>query len=128
MDIGKLEELLRKAWAGETSSDAARWTPENPAWGQCAITTLIVNDYLGGRLLWASATLPSGEEISHYFNEVQDGSIVDLTRVQFPEGTHIPEGIDKKKEFPSTRDYVLSYPATAQRYALLKQRVQTLLE
>ena len=123
MDI--LEEILSKAWVQETSSDPDNWSAENPAWGQCAVTALVVNDYFGGRLLWASAKLPDGKEISHYFNELETGEVVDLTRAQFPEGTIIPEGIDKKKEFATTRDYVLSYPVTVQRYTLLQQNIQS---
>ena len=125
MDIHKLEEILSKVWVEETSSDPANWTAENPAWRQCAVTALVVNDYFGGRLLWASAKLPDGKEISHYFNELETGEVVDLTRAQFPEGTIIPEGIDKKKEFATTRDYVLSYPVTVQRYTLLQRNIQS---
>lgn len=126
MHYPELEQLLKQAWTRETSSDPARWTPENPAWGQCAVTALVVHDYLGGRLLWASARLPDGQEISHYFNETTQNEIIDVTRHQFPSGTIIPEGKDKKKEFATTRDYVLSYALTAQRYTALKEHLQRL--
>ena len=115
---------MNKEWVKETSSDPDNWIAENPAWGQCAVTALIVYDYFGGRLLWSSAKLPGEIEISHYFNELETGEVVDLTKAQFPEGTIIPEGQDKKRGFPTTREYVLSYPVTVKRYALLHQKVQ----
>lgn len=48
----------------------------------------------------------------------------DLTSIQFPEGTIIPAGQEKRKEFATTRDYVLLFPVTQQRYQILKQRVE----
>ncbi|MDD4878437.1 MAG: hypothetical protein PHO02_05380 [Candidatus Nanoarchaeia archaeon] len=126
MEISQLEKALLDSWDADTSSDSASWTKENPAWGQCAVTSLIVNDYLGGKLVWANAVLPGGKSISHYFNNI-DGKEIDLTRRQFPDGTLIPEGIDKFKTFPSTRDYVLSFEATRTRYEKLKEKVKNAL-
>lgn len=123
MKLSQLEVLLKQAWSRETSSDPARWTPENPAWGQCAVTALVVHDYFGGRLLWALARLPDGREISHYFNETEDKQIIDATKCQFPEETVIPEGQDKRRDFPTTHEYVLSYPATSERYRILKENI-----
>src|ERR1700724_3464771 len=42
---------LAQAWSRDTSSDAEHWSASNPAWGQCAVTALIVQDLLGGHLL-----------------------------------------------------------------------------
>lgn len=129
-----LEEALAQSWSRETSSDPEKWTAENPAWGQCAVTAAIVNDYLGGKVVWAEAQLPNGTKISHYFNRISsDGEksldrFVDFTSRQFPNGTIIPLGIEKKKEFTSTREYILSYPKTAERYELLKDRVKKILK
>ena len=124
MDIKQLEAILEESWTKETSEDPENWTKENPAYGQCAVTALVVHDYFGGRLLWAPAKLPDGREIPHYFNETATSEIIDLTKAQFPEGTIIPEGNDKKKNFPSTRDFVLSHPLTVQRYNCLKEKIQ----
>lgn len=124
MDESALEAYIRDSWIMETSSEP-NWTPENPALGQCAVTALVVNDYLGGKIVWAEAVNPEGRKISHYFNLV-DGKEIDFTRCQFPEGTAIPAGIDKTKGLPTTRDYVLSFEATRKRYEILKQRVEDL--
>ena len=118
---------LRQAWQRETSSDPAGWAPQNPAWGQCAVTACIVQDVLGGDIVWAEAKTPAGNTISHYFNKLADGSVVDLTRDQFPAGTSLspPDGQPKTQgrggeSYPTTRDYVLSFKATQERYGRLK--------
>ena len=123
--ISDLEAALLQSWSRQTSSDPDRWHTDNPAWGQCAVTALVLNDYFGGRIVWANVALP-GETISHYFNIV-DGNEMDLTRRQFPPGTIIPAGVPKRKGFPSTRAYVLSYEQTQARYAALKEEVDTVL-
>jgi len=122
----QLEEVLKECWARETSSDPDNWTRENPAWGQCAVTSLVVSDYLGGEIIWANVVLPDGRELSHYFNKIS-GLEKDFTRVQFPPGTQIPAGQPKTKTFPTTRDYILSFEKTRQRYETLKRKVEEFL-
>ncbi len=128
MKLSHLEEALTKSWDRETSSDPEHWISENPAWGQCAVAALIVNDYLGGDIVWAEAKLPDGRKISHYFNLIEEKE-VDLTRRQFPEGTIISQGVEKKREYDSTREYVLKAPGstTKARYEILKERVDETL-
>lgn len=123
--IEELREALRQSWSAETSSDLNNWTPENPAWGQCAVTGCIVQDYCGGNLLRAFFDIIHNEKIlnvSHYWNQLLDGSEVDLTREQFAENTIVPTGTIKE------RSYVLSYPDTVRRYEILKPRVEEYLE
>jgi hypothetical protein len=124
--IDKLKEILRKAWSKETSADPENWSNENPAYGQCAVTALIVNDIFGGKIVWAEVDV-NGKKVSHYFNVVE-GEEIDLTREQFPKGTIVPKGVDKTKGFPSTRDYILSYESTRKRYEILKKRFMDVLE
>ena len=80
MNIQKLEKLLRASYTKETSHSAFknRWSRENPTCGQCAITSLIVQNYFGGTI--NRIKLSNGD--THYFNIV-NGQIVDLTREQF---------------------------------------------
>lgn len=127
VEPSQLEKALQKAWCKETSSDPANWTAKNPAWGQCAISALLINDYFGGKIVFAEALLPNGTKISHYFNFINEMEI-DITREQFPPGTIIPTGVDKTKGFSTTRDYVLSYLPTKERYMLLKDKLQKLLD
>lgn len=127
MEISELEKAVKQAWGKETSSDPDNWSIENPAWGQCAVTSLVINDYLGGKLVWAEAVMPDGKKISHYFNNINNIEY-DLTRCQFPEGTQIPIGADKAKSFATTRDYVISFPVTQKRYETLKKKVEDILK
>jgi len=126
IDESQLELALKNSWSKETSLDPENWTPENPALGQCAVTSVIVNDYLGGEIVWANVILPDGRQVSHYFNKI-NGIEKDFTKTQFPEGTVIPNGIPKTKGYSSTKEHILSYPKTQQRYELLKQKVKEFL-
>lgn len=111
-ELLRLIPAIRAAWDATTSVDS-RWSPDNPALGQCAVTALVVQDALGGSLLRATVG-----DVSHYWNKLADGSEVDLTREQFASFT--PEGTTERD-----RAYVLSYPATVERYERLRQRVDT---
>lgn len=107
-----LERALREAWRSQTSSDPTGWRPSNPAWGQCAVTALIVQDELGGQLLRASTA--NG---SHYWNRLPDGTEIDLTREQFG-GAFSADDAQVRE-----REYVLSFEATRRRYELLRDSI-----
>lgn len=110
----ELGEVFRRGWAADTSSDPS-WSCENPELGQCAVTALLVQEWLGGELLRARVG-----EVSHYWNRTADGAELDLTRAQFE--VFEPEGIEVR-----TRDYVLSFPETRRRHDLLRRRTASLL-
>lgn len=103
---------LNEAWSKQTSSDSANWSEANPAWGQCAVTALIVQDVLGGDLLRA---LVNGT--SHYWNRLPNGQELDLTIQQFI------NVVSKTEPVVRDRAYVLSFPDTALRYHLLRDLV-----
>jgi len=126
MNLNILEKALLKSWSKETSYYPDEWSELNPSFGQCAVTALIVNDYFGGDIVWSEASLPNGQKISHFFNII-NGKEVDLTRYQFPEGTVIPKGVEKKKNFTSTREYLLSYENKNLRYVVLKEKLRNYL-
>jgi hypothetical protein len=111
-ELESLAETLERAWSRQTSADPEHWTPENPAWGQCAITALVIQDEFGGELLRATV-----EDMSHYWNRLPDGAEMDLTRHQFPEGAAYGPTVVKDRE------YVLSFPETASRYLLLRRQL-----
>ena len=103
---------LLRAWDYDTSADPTNWKEDNPAWGQCAVTALIIQDLLGGELLRG---LVNG--VSHYWNRLPNGQEIDLTIQQFNTINERTEPVVRE------RDYVLSFPDTAKRYELLKSRV-----
>lgn len=121
MERETLFTAIEQSWNAETSA-SQEWSAENKALGQCAVTACVVQDYLGGDILNTTATLPDGSTDSHYYNVI-DGEEIDLTRSQFPDGTNFTPGVEKKKDFASTREYVLSYGPTRERYDLFKKRV-----
>lgn len=120
--LKQLKKVLFEAWSKETSYCPIEWNKENPSLGQCAVTALVINDFLGGEILWSAALQPDGKVISHYFNKIGDKTI-DLTREQFVSGTVIPAGKEKKKDFSNTREFMLSDGSTRIRYEQLKDVV-----
>ena len=99
---------LRHAWRAETSFAPDEWTPSCPALGQCAVTALIVQDVFGGELLRGRLVVGT-----HYWNRLPDGREIDLTSEQF-EREPVVLAVET-----SSRAYVLSYPATVDRYLRL---------
>jgi hypothetical protein len=65
---------LRGAWSAESST---RWTPANPAAGQCSATALLLHRLHGLQLL--KTRLPEGW---HFYN-ARNGMRLDLTADQF---------------------------------------------
>jgi hypothetical protein len=104
------EAAIRAVWTADTSADEA-WSPTEPELGQCAVTALVIQDTFGGEL---KRTLANG--VSHYYNEI-DGEVVDLTRAQFSTPLLMEEPVSRE------RDYVLSFPVTAERYHKLVNRL-----
>jgi hypothetical protein len=113
LTVAQLEAAIASAWTRETSADPQSWTAENPAWGQCAVTALVVQDYFGGEIRRGEVG-----STSHYWNILPDGCEADLTRHQFPAGAEVV------KVEGRTRDYVLSHPDTVRRYRRLARSVR----
>ncbi|GEM_PF-1696852 len=109
-----LAAALRHAWGRDTSYDPAQWSAKNPAWGQCAVTALVIQDYCGGAIV-------SGEVngIPHYWNRLSSSVEWDLTLTQFGKSAH------HSKAKPCGRDFILSFPDTMRRYHELQQRVSS---
>jgi hypothetical protein len=112
--IRGLGKMLQTAWSRETSADPEHWSPQNPAWGQCAVTALIIQDYMGGELLRCEI-----RGTSHYWNRLPSGEEVDLTIDQFGTNARRSPSVSR------SRDYVLSVPSTAHRYGVLRSRLPT---
>ena len=87
----------------------------NPAFGQCAVTALIVQDRLGGELMHGAT-----KSVSHYWNRLANGFEIDLTSDQFETEPHF-DRVETR-----SRDYVLSYHETKARYEKMLRRVVAL--
>ena len=68
-------KVLKQCWSLESSSI---WTEENPAKGQCGVTSLVINDNFGGEIL--KTKLPNGQW--HFYNSIS-GKRYDFTSSQF---------------------------------------------
>lgn len=102
---------LRLGWNQDTSADPDGWTPERPSHGQCAVSALLVQDCFGGELLRTT-----NKGVSHYWNRLPDGTEIDHTRDQF-------DAWEPGEIVVREREYVLSFPVTAERYERLKTRI-----
>lgn len=69
-----------------------------------------------------------GKDEMHYTNKLEDGSVLDSTKQQYPR--HAPFKIVPVdlKGFRSIREKRLHDPATLRRYTLLRDSVQALLD
>lgn len=116
MVLWELEEYLNMSWSKETSVDE-NWNVKNPALGQCAVTSLVVNDYYGGKIMRCMTSTGS-----HYYNLI-DNRIIDLTASQFEDEIPPYETGEER-----TREYLLSNENTKKRYELLSKNVKDNME
>lgn len=101
--------LLRRCWSAETSS---KWRLDNPARGQCNVTSLVVQDIFGGEILRTATG-----EAWHFYNRIGDRRW-DLTISQFD----LPIPFD---DIPASRGEALAGTSIEQ-YQLLSDRVRHL--
>lgn len=101
-----LRSVLPGCWSIETSS---LWRPENPARGQCDVTSLVVHDICGGEIL--KTKLAAGW---HFYNRI-GGERHDLTDGQFTSPiSYTDEASDR---------YEALAGATSKQYATLRANV-----
>lgn len=118
--INCLEKNLRNCYSIETCYPKCKekWNVGNPTCGQCAITSLIVQECIGGTI---HKIIVEGKG-THYFNIINN-NIFDLTREQFDlDGT-------KLKYKPNElicRDKILENDDTNKRYNILKNRLENI--
>jgi hypothetical protein len=115
-----LDRALRASWAEDTCSpdDLARagWQPDNPAWGHCDITALLLNDLFGGDLVVGEVHDGAERVGHHWWNLLPAGIELDLTREQFRRGQIISAArIVRRPPGP--------LPRRGAEYALLRRRV-----
>ena len=114
MKIDDLYKILCQAWSKETAF--GDWRYDCPEMNQCAITALVVQDFMGGKIMRCEMT--DGD--SHYWNRLLNYKEVDITEKQFQyiEGKPLRDTAEYR-----TRQYILSFPKTMKRYGLLLQRI-----
>ena len=86
MTLTELERAIRACWARDTSDDPDEWTPDWAERGQCAVTSIVVRELLGGEIVMADV---HGSHIAgerHAWNRLPGGLEIDLTAGQFRAG------------------------------------------
>ncbi|MDT0444566.1 YunG family protein [Streptomyces johnsoniae] len=115
-----LDKALRSSWAADTCSpdDLARagWQADNPSWGHCDITALLVNDIFGGNLMLGDVHRGGERQGFHWWNLLPSGVELDLTREQFKDGQAVTAArVVERRPGPSPRRW--------NEYLLLRERV-----
>lgn len=93
--LPRLLIALKRSWDKETCYPPLQgeWAEKNPAFGQCAVTALIVQDFFGGELLFC-------DHQNHAWNKLPDGTEIDLTQSQFPSEIILCfDGVMDRQEF-----------------------------
>lgn len=118
-----LDELIwaiPQAWNTETlyPASGSRYAVkfDNPATGQCLVSTLLVRRHLGGDLMRCGVG-QAGYRTVHYFNQLENGMWIDVTRSQF--SSRSPVGDIKKNPDPKLWEFGDIW----ERVALLERRV-----
>jgi hypothetical protein len=124
-DILKLAKALQDSWSSETSNWGDELAADNPARGQCQVSALVLQDYLGGDIARV-AVEGVGIKEKHFFNKLENGTTIDSTSMQYKdvEVTFTNSPIDLAAgSYQSVRDRCLADEDTRRRYALLKRLV-----
>ncbi len=80
MNLDTLLVALRESWGPDTAYPGS-WDDSNPAKGQCAVSSLVIQRLIGGDI-WRGRT---NTGISHYWNVIEDAKL-DATWSQFRDG------------------------------------------
>lgn len=125
-----LFQAISKSWTRDTSADHEGWTSDNPAWGECAVTALTVQDFLGGELVRMDLTGHNDPKIaaarSHYFNRINE-ALLDISSSQFGDVNRFYQFRSSQEVSVRDRSYLLGNTDTATRYVCFRHEVARLL-
>jgi hypothetical protein len=105
--LDAVEAAVRASWSLESCDpvDVPDWSPENPSRGQCGVTSLVLQDWLGGEMMICDMVHADGSPQGvHYWNRFPGGIDVDLTWEQFRDGELIVSGSERSVGHPERRD------------------------
>lgn len=113
-----LDRAFRASWAADTASpdDVDDWHPDNPAWGHCDVTALVVHDLVGGEMVMAEVHVDGVQRGFHWWNRLTSGLELDLTLEQFRCGETL-RNVQVKQRPPGP------LPRRWEAYLLLRERV-----
>lgn len=126
----RLFGAIQKSWQKDTSADPDNWSESNPSWGQCAVTALTIQDFLGGDIVRLDLTKHGDPKVaamrSHYFNRV-NGAEPDISSGQFGDLNRFYEFKIRQEVSQRSRAYLLENTSTRQRYIALRMRAAKFL-
>jgi hypothetical protein len=108
-DYANFKDHLRRSWSVASST---LWSAENPARGQCGVTSLVANEFLGGEILKTRI----GDDW-HFYNVIK-GCRLDFTASQFDRPIEY-------QDVPSNRAEAFS-DTNAEQYRALSERTRSL--
>lgn len=123
-DITQITKALQESWCPETSVWGNDLPADNPARGQCVVSSLVIQDFFGGDLFRVKA-VGEGIDEKHYYNVLDDGTFIDTTGVQYQSMpvSLTPAPIDLKEKYASIREKLLDDEDTNRRYERLRKLV-----
>lgn len=124
--IEEIINALHDSWMAETSNDATKWSGDNPARGQCVVSSLVVQNYLGGDLRRYRVS-GAGINETHYCNVLEDGTVLDTTASQYTGPVTLRIDPVDFSGYASVREKRLAEDDTRKRYELLLSRVEAKL-
>ena len=114
-------DVLKKIWCRETAHPSYQkdWTEDNPSYGQCAVTALLINDLCCVPIYKCRV----GRK-THYFNMWAGRcEVIDLTSEQF--GSQKIDYLDCESVL---REQLLKCEHVKERYEMLKTRLENYYE
>lgn len=124
--LQNIVDTLQLAWGVDTAYDPNDWGDDNRARGQCVVSSLVVQDYLGGELLRYSIDEGDLHE-THYVNRLDNGVVIDTTASQYNHPVDMRLKPIQLDGFRSIREKRLADESTRKRYEILKSRVDRIL-
>lgn len=123
--LDQVKTAVVDSWDEETAYDGII-SPTNHARNQCVPTALVVQSFFGGELQKLVTEYDHQYE-SHYRNILPDGTIVDLTRSQYPTDQQLTISEVNLHGYDTVRDKMLAEKDTKRRYEILLKRVNAIL-
>jgi len=127
MDIAKLYDACQRSWDADTSYNedyarTVRLTSAERSYGQCAVTSLVVDDHHPGQFFQATVRWKETSAI-HYWISLSDLGEVDFTWDQFPAYAARSDivRVARAQLLPTDNHWML------ERYELFKARVTLLM-
>ncbi len=114
-NLKKFEEAIKKSWNKDTCHpDIKVWSRKNPSKGQCGITALLIQEYLGGRIAM-------NKRLHHVWNILPNKKEYDLTKNQFPIKTKLErDGFISRENMFNNKLAIKA--KVKQRYKIFKKR------